>query len=60
MTCSLLLGIVARHNGDCRLRVAEIDGLMRQIGWDENEVAGVVDDALLQPFAVTRLDVALD
>ena len=56
----LLLGIVARHNGDCGLRVAEIYGLVRQVGWDEDEVAGLVDDALLKPFAVTRLDAALD
>ena len=56
----LLLGIVARHNGDRGLRVAEIDGLVRQVGWDEDEVAGLVDDALLKPLAVTRLDAALD
>ena len=56
----MLLLLVARQNGDRGLRVAEIDGLVRQIGWDEDEVAGFVDDALLKPFAVTRLDAALD
>lgn len=56
----LLLGIVACHNGDCGLRVAEIDGLMRQVRRNKDEVTGLVYDALLSPLSVTRLDAALN
>ena len=55
----LLVRVVACHNGDGRLGVAEIEGLVRHVRRDENEICGDIHNTFLQPLAVASSDAAL-
>ena len=51
----LLVGVVPRHDGVRRFAIAEVDGLVRDVRWDEDEVAGFVDHRFPQTRAETGL-----
>ena len=55
----LLVRVVACHDGDGRLGVAEIEGLVWHVRRDENEISGDIHNAFLQSLAVASLDAAL-
>src|SRR4249920_2330538 len=55
----LLVRIVARHDGDGWLGVAEIEGLVGYVRRDEQEVSRDIHDAFLKPFARAGLDTPL-
>src|SRR5207248_834641 len=54
-----LVGAGAGDDGDHRVRVADVEHLVGYAGFDEDEVAGLVLDALLEPGTVLVPDAAL-
>ena len=56
----LLVRIGARDDGGRRFGLAQIVGLMRNVGGDVDEVAGAVDHVILEPLAVPHADFAAE
>src|SRR3954465_1512291 len=52
------VGARARHDGDDRIGVAQVEHFMRNAGRDEDEITGLVVDALRQPVTVFVADAA--
>ena len=52
----LLVWVIACHDGDGRLCVAKIEGLVRHVRRNENEISGDIHNAVLQPLAIAGLD----
>ena len=56
----VLVRVVPGDDRDRRLGLAQVHRLVRDAGRDEQEVAGLRDDRLLEAVAVARLDAALE
>lgn len=56
----LFLGVVAGDEGEGLLGVAEVEGLVGDVGRDEDEIAGLVDHRLAKAAAVEGFDAALE
>src|SRR5687767_4915847 len=54
----LFVGVVAGDDSTGGFGLAEVDGLVGEVGGDEEEVAGFAGDGLGQTGAVARLDTA--
>ena len=50
----LLVGIVARDNSKGGFRGVEVDGLMRHVRFDQDEISFLADDRFLQLLTVAR------
>ena len=51
----LLVGVIACDQSHCRFGGTEIDGLVRHVGFDINEISRFTDNRILQLLAVTRI-----
>src|SRR5215475_12520605 len=51
----LLIGIIACDQSHCRFGGAKIDRLVRDVGFDINEISRFTDNRILQLLAVTRI-----
>jgi hypothetical protein len=56
----LLVGIIACDESQCRFGGAKIDGLMRDVGFNINEISRFTDNRILQLLAVTRIHPAFE
>ena len=56
----LLVGVIACDESQCRFGGAKIDGLVRHVGLDVNEISRFTDDRILQLLAVTRIHPAFE
>src|SRR4029453_11377934 len=56
----LLVWVVARHDSNRGLGIAEIDWLMRYVRRDEDEISGLIHHAFFYFLAIARLHPTLE